>query len=96
MTEGARLLMIQFLEWIGDRPRSYADVLDAWRSSCPRHPVWEDALIEELVAYEKDNARTLRLTQKGEALLRREAQARMPTPAIRRSASARRGHRSLS
>jgi len=31
------------LEWIGAAPRSYAETLEAWRTSCPRLPVWEDA-----------------------------------------------------
>jgi hypothetical protein len=36
-------LILDLLEWIGPRPRAYAEVLDAWRTSCPRLPVWEDA-----------------------------------------------------
>jgi hypothetical protein len=36
-------LIIDLLEWIGPGPRPYAEVLDAWRTSCPRLPVWEDA-----------------------------------------------------
>jgi len=43
------LIMIQFLEWVADRPRSRADVMEAWRSSCPRFPVWEDARADGLV-----------------------------------------------
>lgn len=43
------LIMIQFLQWVADRPRRRADVLDAWQSSCPRFPVWEDARAEGLV-----------------------------------------------
>jgi D-3-phosphoglycerate dehydrogenase len=36
-------LILDLLEWIGPIPRSYAEVLEAWRTSCPRLPVWEDA-----------------------------------------------------
>lgn len=36
-------LILDLLEWIGPKPRSYAEVLEAWRTSCPRLPVWEDA-----------------------------------------------------
>jgi hypothetical protein len=43
------LIMIQFLEWVAARPRRREDVLDAWQSSCPRFPVWEDARAEGLV-----------------------------------------------
>jgi len=31
------------VEWIAMRPRPYSEVMDAWRTSCPRLPVWEDA-----------------------------------------------------
>jgi len=36
-------LILDLLEWIGPRRRAYAEVMDAWRTSCPRLPVWEDA-----------------------------------------------------
>jgi len=36
-------LILDLLEWIGRRPRPYAEVLEAWRTSCPRLPVWEEA-----------------------------------------------------
>jgi D-3-phosphoglycerate dehydrogenase / 2-oxoglutarate reductase len=36
-------LILDLLEWIGPTPRPYAEVLDGWRTSCPRLPVWEDA-----------------------------------------------------
>ena len=36
-------LLLDLLEWLDTRPRAYADVMDAWRTSCPRLPVWEEA-----------------------------------------------------
>ncbi len=36
-------LILDLLEWVGPEPRPYAEVLEAWRTSCPRLPVWEDA-----------------------------------------------------
>ena len=42
-------LMLQFLQWISLRRRTYSDVMEAWRSSCPRLTVWEDALESGLV-----------------------------------------------
>ena len=36
-------LVLDLLEWIGPGPRPYADVMEAWRTSCPRLPVWEEA-----------------------------------------------------
>ena len=36
-------LILDLLEWLGSSPRPYPEVLDAWRTSCPRLPVWEEA-----------------------------------------------------
>jgi hypothetical protein len=36
-------LLLDLLEWLRDEPRPYTDVMDAWRTSCPRLPVWEEA-----------------------------------------------------
>jgi D-3-phosphoglycerate dehydrogenase len=36
-------LILDLLEWIGPASRPYAEVMAAWRTSCPRLPVWEDA-----------------------------------------------------
>jgi hypothetical protein len=49
VAEPVSLLMIQFLDWVASRPRTYAEAMDAWRTSCPRLSVWEDALIAGLV-----------------------------------------------
>jgi hypothetical protein len=36
-------LILDFLEWLAKEPRSYAEVMETWRTSCPRLTVWEDA-----------------------------------------------------
>ncbi len=36
-------LVFDLLEWIGREPRPHAEVMEAWRTSCPRLPVWEEA-----------------------------------------------------
>lgn len=36
-------LVRDLVEWVAKEPRPYRDVLDAWRTSCPRLMVWEDA-----------------------------------------------------
>jgi hypothetical protein len=48
----AALLTRQFLAWVEAAPRSYAEAMDAWRSSCPRLSIWEDALAEGLLRIE--------------------------------------------
>ena len=35
--------LLQFLAWLSERPRSYADTMEAWKTSCPRLSAWEDA-----------------------------------------------------
>jgi hypothetical protein len=49
MSASPPLIMIQFLQWVAVRPRRREEVLDAWQSSCPRFPVWEDARADGLV-----------------------------------------------
>ena len=56
------LIMRQFLAWVAERPRRREEVREAWRS-CPRISVWEDAVMEELVAY--DGEGLIRLTARG-------------------------------
>ncbi len=69
MSEQPSLIMIQFLAWVADRPRNYAQAMEAWRSSCPRLSVWEDAIIEGLVRIESNANRSVRLTPRGAAVL---------------------------
>jgi hypothetical protein len=44
-------LILDLLEWIGPNPRPYAEVLEAWRTSCPRLPVWEDATDQGFITH---------------------------------------------
>lgn len=49
MSETLRPLMLDLVAFVAARPRPYAEVLDAWRTSCPRLTVWEDAVEAGLV-----------------------------------------------
>ena len=62
----------QMLEWIAARPREYAEVMEAWRTSCPRLSIWEDACLEGLVGHEVDTGRVI-LSDAGRAFLLRYA-----------------------
>ena len=42
-------LMLDLVEWLRPAPRSYEEAIEAWRTSCPRLTVWEDALEQGLV-----------------------------------------------
>ena len=37
------------LAWLARRPRTYDETMDAWRTSCPRFSIWEDALADRLL-----------------------------------------------
>jgi hypothetical protein len=72
MSESVNLLMLEFLSWISSRRRTYGDVMQAWQTTCPRHTVWEDAMIDGYVQLNRRD--TLRdpevtLTPRGMALL---------------------------
>jgi hypothetical protein len=56
MSEPVSLLMLEFLRWVSARDRTYAEAMEAWRSTCPRHTVWEDALISGYIVVEKTGA----------------------------------------
>ncbi len=50
-------LILDLLEWIGPVARPYDEVLDAWRTSCPRLPVWEEARDRGFVELQRDSVR---------------------------------------
>jgi D-3-phosphoglycerate dehydrogenase len=43
MPDTVEALVLDLIEWVGPTPRPYAEVIEAWRTSCPRLPVWEEA-----------------------------------------------------
>ena len=50
-------LILDFLEWLAATPRPYAEVMDFWRTSCPRLTVWEDAVDGGYVARRRHGGR---------------------------------------
>ncbi len=63
-------LILDLLEWVRARERTYEETMEAWRTSCPRFPVWEDATDKGLIATVVVNRRTLvQLTPLGTAFL---------------------------
>lgn len=71
MPDETRALILDLVEWVAARPRTYDEVMDAWRTSCPRLTIWEDAVDEGLVACQRrEGGRTLvKVTEGGRALL---------------------------
>ena len=72
MTAQTHALTVQFLAWVASGPRTYADAMDAWRSSCPRLTIWEDALADGLIRIEPNGTpeqARIRLSERGMAVL---------------------------
>ncbi|MEP7084847.1 MAG: hypothetical protein ABI854_08930, partial [Betaproteobacteria bacterium] len=69
MRDPTRALTLQLLEFISDRPRSYSEVIDAWRTTCPRLSIWEDACIAGLVDAQSGPGHIVVLTEKGQIML---------------------------
>ena len=59
MPDPVDALILDLLEWIGPKPRPYRDVMEAWRTSCPRLPVWEDANDRGFIERQSENAEAM-------------------------------------
>ena len=72
MADPVQALIVDLLEWIGPGGRPYAEVMEAWRTSCPRLPVWEEANAQGLVDLrpEAGQRATVVLTSRGQQHLR--------------------------
>jgi hypothetical protein len=51
MSDPLDALILDLLEWIGPTTRPYREVIEAWRTSCPRLPVWEEATERGFIEY---------------------------------------------
>jgi hypothetical protein len=63
-------LILDLIDWVASQERGYEEVMAAWRTSCPRLPVWEDANDRGLIAIENVGGRLIvRATPSGLVLL---------------------------
>ncbi len=72
MLEPVGPLTLQFLAWVASRRRTYAEAMEAWQTTCPRHTVWEDALIDGLIQVQSQGSSRqsdVILTPRGKAIL---------------------------
>ena len=71
MVDTVQNLILDLVEWVERTERTYEETMDAWRTSCPRLPVWEDASEQGLVARTVADGRVMvRATSSGLALLK--------------------------
>jgi hypothetical protein len=79
MADQMNALVLDLVEWIAKEPRPYADVMDAWRTSCPRLTIFEDAVdrgyIESRTA--PGSGVMVTVTPAGTALLRNHGRAEL-------------------
>ncbi len=70
MSETIDALLCDMLAWLARGAQPYTDVMDAWRTSCPRLTVWEDAIERGLVEHVRiDRVAMVRITPKGRGFL---------------------------
>ena len=68
MADPSDPLVLDLVEWIAREPRLYSEVIETWRTSCPRLTIWEDAVDRGYVA-RMPGARVA-ITEGGERFLR--------------------------
>lgn len=59
MSDNVENLILDLIEWVARKDHTYQETFDAWRTSCPRLTVWEDANDRGLLTFELVNGRTL-------------------------------------
>jgi hypothetical protein len=70
MSNTVETLIIDLLQYIAAKERSYDEVIEAWQTSCPRLPVWEEANERGLVTRARLNGHAVvKITAAGTALL---------------------------
>jgi hypothetical protein len=70
-------LVLDLVAWVGEAPKPYDEVMAAWRTSCPRLQVWEDAVDHGLVIRRDggDRGQLVEVTARGRAFLRENGRA---------------------
>lgn len=63
-------LIVDLLQWLSERDWTHEEVMNAWRTSCPRLPVWEDANDLGFVVTQQG---MVRITQPGRVFLQQRA-----------------------
>jgi hypothetical protein len=62
--------ILELLSWVAREPRAYPDAIEAWRTNCPQHAVWEDALHEQLIEVVRNGSHaSVVVTSRGQTAL---------------------------
>ena len=77
-TDTVENLILDLLEFVTMKERTYEEVIDAWRTSCPRLPVWEDANDRGLIQVERlEGWSVVRASLRGAELLQERRPSRV-------------------
>jgi hypothetical protein len=71
MADPVEALLVDLVSWVAREDRDYFEVMEAWRTSCPRLPVWEEANSRGYVTRKFQTGRgpVVAITQAGKAFL---------------------------
>lgn len=62
--------ILELFSWIEGEQRAYPDAIEVWRTNCPQHSVWEDALDEQLIEVIRSGSKaSVIVTSRGRAAL---------------------------
>jgi hypothetical protein len=63
--------VLELLSWVSREPRPYPEAIEVWKTHCPRHSVWEDALADGFIQVVRDGSESrVALTEDGQRTLR--------------------------
>jgi hypothetical protein len=76
-------LILDLVEWCANERRAVSEVLEAWRTSCPRLTVWEDACDRGYVCRERgaDGLTYVAVTEAGMSFLASHGRLARPAAA---------------
>ena len=78
MSDTVEALIADLLEYVAGNERTYAEVIEAWHTSCPKLPVWEEANERGLITRARVNGHAIvRITTAGTNFL--EQHRRLPS-----------------
>ena len=82
MSNTVDALILDLLEWIGPNSRPYSEVIEAWRTSCPRLPVWEEANERGFIEHRHEQGRGtyVSVSSLGREYLRKHRERQPATP----------------
>jgi hypothetical protein len=62
--------IVELISWVAREPRAYPEAIEVWRTNCPQHAVWEDALGDQLIEVVRNGSHeSVVVAPRGQAVL---------------------------